>query len=68
MKPITAISMIPVNGVYHPTKPLTDEQLAMVRSYADNVSADVISDEDKASYITQALERAGRALSECWEG
>lgn len=63
-KPITAISMIPVNGVYHPTEPLTCAQKAMVRRYADNVSDDVISPVDKAEYIRKALEKAGKALSE----
>lgn len=63
-KRLTAINLIPVNGIYHPTDPLTAEQLAIVRKYTDrNVSADVITADEKAAFAA-AIKRVEKALSE----
>lgn len=65
-KKIRAINLIPVNGVYHPTEPLDDETLARVRSYAPDreISAEVISPEDKAEFGRKVMERVNRTLSD----
>ena len=58
-KQITHTSMIPIDGIYYPTRELTEAEQIAAQSYTDKpVSADKLADWSK-----KATERVSDALS-----
>lgn len=63
-KAITFTNMIPVDGIYYPTRELTEAEQKTVQGYTDkSVSADKISADKLAEWSDKATERVSDALS-----
>lgn len=63
-KQITHTSMIPIDGVYYPTRELTEAEQKAVQSYTDKpVSAERISADKLAEWSKKATEMVSDALS-----
>lgn len=63
-KQITHTSMIPIDGIYYPTRELTEAEQIAAQSYTDKpVSAERISADKLAEWAEKATERVSDALS-----
>ncbi len=63
-KQITHTSLIPIDGVYYPTRELTEVEQKAAQSYTDKpVSAERISADKLAEWAEKATERVSDALS-----
>lgn len=63
-KQITHTSMIPIDGIYYPTRELTEAEQIAAQSYTDKpVSAERISADKLADWSKKATERVSDALS-----
>ena len=63
-KQITYTNMIPIDGVYYPTRELTEAEQKAVQDYTDKpVSAERISADKLAEWSQKATERVSDALS-----
>lgn len=63
-KQITHTSLIPVDGIYYPTKELTEAEQIAAQNYTDKpVTAERISADKLAEWAEKATERVSDALS-----
>lgn len=63
-KQITHTSLIPIDGVYYPTRELTEAEKKTAQGYTDKpVSADKISADKLTEWSKKATERVSDALS-----
>ena len=63
-KPITSISLIPINGIYHPTKPISEDMAKMLSRYDRQVSTEPATEADIQAYRKKVIQRTEKALSE----
>lgn len=64
MKKITAINLIPVDGIYHPTERISEDMAKMLSSYGRTVSPEPITDEQFETFKGKAIERVSKSLSD----
>ena len=63
-KQITHTSLIPIDGVYYPSRELTEAEQIAAQSYTDTpISAERISADKLAEWAEKATERVSDALS-----
>ena len=63
-KQLRAINMIPIDGVYHPTKELSAEDIKVLEKQNVNYSTEIVSDSFMSEYKSKVYERVSAVFSD----